>query len=169
MKTLHILFLFSFLFLLTSQSCKKKEKLPEGDHTLYCYIDGELFVPEGDCNVASTMPCQDALNFIKHENDYFIAHAKNNEENINLRFCILNWEEGKFYLSKNNGDFYDLSNNNAAIFKDNKLYISHDNSGWVKFEQASPDGDTKGTFEFTLYNVEDSTDVIRVTDGHFDD
>ena len=168
MKTLHILFLFSFLFLLTSQSCKKKEKLPEGDHTLYCYIDGELFVPKGDCDVASTFPCQDALNFYKYTN-FFEVVAFNEDKKQALGFNIRNWATGTFYLSRSSGDLYDISNNHAVVRKNGKTYISHDNSGWVKFEQASPDGDTKGTFEFTLYNEEDSTDVIRVTDGHFDD
>ena len=168
MKTLHILFLFSFLFLLTSQSCKKKEKLPEGDHTLYCYIDGELFVPEGDCDVASTFPCQESLQISKTEH-IFDLWARGDK--YTLEFLILNWGEGTYYLEEGSTTYHDFNKTYAILFnkRNHNTYISHDNSGRVKFEQASPDGDTKGTFEFTLYNVEDSTDVIHVTDGHFDD
>ena len=167
MKTLHILFLFSFLFLLTSQSCKKKEKLPEGDHTLYCYIDGEFFVPnKSDCNVTSTYPCTEALQFSKTD---IIFRVLAKGEKYILGFNVMNWDVGTFYLENGNPDFYDFKTYAIVHIRGGATYISRDSSGWVKFEQASPDGDTKGTFEFTLYNVEDSTDVIRVTDGHFDD
>ena len=38
-----------------------------------------------------------------------------------------------------------------------------------KTKTINEDDNTKGTFEFTLYNENDDSDVIHVTGGYFDD
>ena len=58
--------------------------------------------------------------------------------------------------------------NHAIIKINNKTYLSKDNSGSVTFTKVS-DTNVEGTFEFTLYNENDDSDTIRVTNGKFND
>jgi len=149
-------------------SCTKKEP-PTGDHTFSCYINGELFVPKGNGNLSSTSPVDDGLSFIKYET--YIQVKATDYKKYNVMFNIVNWNEGSFSLSASDGSYYNHTINHAmvGIRKTGKWYLSKDNSGTVTFTKADLNGDTKGTFEFTLYNENDPTDIIHVTNGKFDD
>ena len=71
-------------------------------------------------------------------------------------------------LNESDGSFYNYDINHAIIRKNGVLYLSKENSGTITFTESSSDN-VKGTFEFTLYNENDESDTIHVTDGHFDD
>ena len=167
MKTIIRFTSLLFIILLFSNSSCTKRKPPTGDHTFSCYIDGELFIPKGSSNLTSTGPIGDGLSLLKYD-DFFHASASDYNK-YTIMFNIVNWEEGIFQLSNSNGDFYNDSTNHAMCKKNDIWYLSKENSGNVTFTKADIDGDTMGTFEFTLYNENDPTDVIHVTEGRFDD
>ncbi len=162
MKTLLKITFYLFVVLIfTTSSCRK---LPHGDHSFYCYINGELFVPKGDPNF-TTSPYVEPLAFYVNQ-DNFRVRAFNSKYHIMIN--IVDWDIGTHYLSQSE-DYYDYSKNHARVGVNQTWYISKPNSGKVTFTEASLDGNIKGTFEFTLYNENDDSDVIHVTGGHFDD
>lgn len=55
--------------------------------------------------------------------------------------------------------------NHATVKLHNKRYLSKKNSGSVTFTDLS--ASPTGTFEFTLYNENDESDIIKVTRGRF--
>lgn len=155
------------MLFLTNGSCEKPEQeIPTGDNTFSCFINGELFVPKGNTNVTTT-PTNDGLSFYKYE-DFFQANIQDYEKYY-VMFNIVNWEIGTFNVSNSSGVLTDHSLNHAMVRMDGIWYLSKENSGTVTFSEASIDGNTKGIFEFTLYNENDDSDVIHVTNGQFDD
>jgi len=169
MKPIKYYIIYSFLFVLcTSVSCNKTdaEVIPTGDHTFSCYIDGILFVPKGSI---TSMPYDDGLALYIQET-FFNATAKNSTNNVIVYFTIIDWVEGTFNLTVSNGLFQpsDPNNINHAIVGINGIkYLSKENSGTVTFTTVT-ETDVKGTFEFTLYNENDESDVIHITNGNFD-
>jgi len=164
MKTLNYSLL---IFILALISCNNDEQeLPTGNHSFYCYIDGELFVPKGNTNIASTSPANDGLNILNYD-DSFNINA-NDYRKYTIMFNIANWAEGTFSLSECDGNFYNYSINHAIVRINGVTYLSKENSGTITFTENTQNN-VKGTFEFTLYNENNDSDVIHVTNGHFDD
>lgn len=162
LKTLNYSLLILFL---SSASCNSndEQELPTGNHSFYCYIDDDLFIPKGNPNI-STSPSNDGLrisitdNFYQIEaNDYsnyvvFINIKEINSENINL--------------NNSTGSFYDFDINHAIIKKNGVKYLSKENSGSIIFTENSDN--VNGTFDFTLYNENNENDTMQITNGHFD-
>ncbi len=164
MKKVLISLVYLSLLLVFPASACKKQNLPSGDHSFYCYIDGELFVPKGDPNF-TTSPYVEPLTFYVNQENFRIR-AFNSKYHVMIN--IVNWGVGTHYLSQSE-DYYNHSTNHARVGVNQTWYVSKPNSGKVTFTEASLDGNIKGTFEFTLYNENDESDVIHVTGGHFDD
>ena len=168
MKILKHLVVYSLtLLLFTNNSCKKPE-VPTGDNTFSCYIDGELFVPK-TTNDGIT-GSDDGLSLYQYENR-FTAFATD-KDIYTVYFNIANWGVGTFPLTDSNGlirpyDPYDI--NHAIIKKNGILYLSKVSSGIVTFIEANHPGEVNGTFEFTLYNENNESDIIYVTNGKFND
>ena len=170
MKTLLKISSYLFVVLMFFTSSCRKIYLPFGDHSFYCFINGKLFIPKkGEANIFSTKP-YDSSGLIIWKNDEVFRIEASDQKKYIIMFNIVNWGKGTHYLSEGTY-FYDKSVNHAMIKVDHKWYKSKPNSGKVVFNKAKIDGDdnTKGTFEFTLYNENDESDVIHVTGGHFDD
>jgi len=153
--------------LCASVSCNitDDEVVPTGDHTFSCYINGDFFVPKGSI---TSMPYNDGLSFLRYE--FFAATAKNQTKNAIVYFTITDWKEGTFNLTESNGLFppSDPNNINHAIVGINGIkYLSKENSGIVTFTTVT-ETVVKGTFEFTLFNENDDSDVIHITNGNFD-
>ena len=173
MKTLKHLVLYSVILLIfTNNSCKKPET-PTGNNTFSCYIDGELFVPEGGSSIYTPGPISDGLSLYAYD-EHFTAYARNSESIIVYFNIGADWGVGTFYLVNSNGLFrpsdpYDI--NHAIVEKNGIKYLSKEGSGNITIIESSypESGGIKGTFEFTLYNENDDTDVIHVTNGKFDD
>ncbi len=163
MKTFKIFLLYSFLMLfLTNGSCKKPD-IPTGDHTFSCFIDGKLFVPKGNSSF-SDGPFNDGLSFLRYDT-FFSGSAKDFKE-YTVFFNIKDFATGTFNLKASNGSFYDNSYSHAIVRHNNVYYLSKENSGSVTFSEAADN--VVGTFEFTLYNENNENDIIRVTNGNFD-
>ncbi len=167
MKTLKNIFFYSLLLIFFNNASCNKQEIPTGDHTFSCYIDGDLFVPKGSGNMTSTTPVNDGLFFSKYEN-YFHTSAKDYKK-YTMMFNIVNWEVATFDLVASSGNFYDHSINHAKVRHNNVWYVSKENSGIITFIEADSNGETNGTFEFTLYNENNENDIIHITDGKFND
>ncbi len=158
--------------LCTSVSCNKTDDdvIPTGDNTFSCYIDGVFFVPKGSI---TSMPYDDGLSFLRNEyfeSEYFRTEARNTNKNIVIYFSILDFNMDTFNLTESNGLFdpSDPNDINHAIVGVNGIkYLSKENSGAVTFTEVT-DTNVNGTFEFTLYNENDDSDVIHITQGNFD-
>ena len=165
MKTLLKISFYLFVVLLVSVSACKKQKLPSGDHSFYCYIDGELFVPKGDPNF-TTSPYDDGLRISITDNFYQIE--ANDYRKYTVFINIKDIHSSVINLSESSGSFLDFEKNHAIVKKNGVKYLSKNNSGRIVLIENTGEN-VKGTFEFTLYNENDDSDVIHVTGGHFDD
>lgn len=170
MKNLKKYFIYSiFILFLTNGSCIK-HKVPTGDNTFSCYIDGDLFLPKGSNSITTPGgPVGDGLTTLVNESR--LAITASNDNSCIVFFNIVNYEVGEFNLTASNGNLYNYSYNHALILKDDVKYLSKENSGTVTIIESyyPSSGGIRGSFEFTLYNENDENDVIHVTDGQFDD
>ena len=159
-----IVFLGSLLLLLTSSSCDNDD-IETGDESFSCYINGQLFVPKARPLSFTTSPLSKKLIF--NRGSYFSVEAKDHEK-YSIFIMIRNFKDsGSHSLQQNN--FNGITNYvwiRTIINGEN--YTSKENSGTVTFTEVS-DTNVAGTFEFTLYNENDETDIIKITKGKFND
>jgi hypothetical protein len=165
--------------ILLAFSCKKEEERRLGDGTISFYMNGELWQnSEFGKNSGG----------INSESYLFITNSKENigvsghvwGESTLYFFLVKGKKEGEFHLKQSNGlnSFSaDKSSQNHMNFNSKKLgsYLSTENSGWVKVTKYEHYQDSKGEwhldyegeFEATLYNKDDPSDIIEITDGRF--
>ena len=160
-----IVFLGSLLLLLTSSSCDNDD-IETGDESFSCYINGQLFVPKARPFSITTFPVRKKLTF-STMNSYFSVKATDFEK-YRVVFNILDYDIGIFNFSQSDGNVFNNDLNHVIISIGDKRYLSKENSGTVTFTEVS-DTNVEGTFEFTLYNKNDETDIIKVTKGKFND
>jgi hypothetical protein len=159
-----VLFFSSFFLLLTSSSCETND-IETGDESFSCYINGQLFIPKANVNLLGTLPHQNNLSFGKDSS--FLIRAAN--QDYGIFFSIENFSLGEFNLSESDGNNFNYQLSHIIIrTREDKTYLSKDNSGSVTFTEVS-DTNVEGTFEFTLYNENDETDIIKITKGKFND
>ena len=100
-----------------------------------------------------------------------VVVAREKHKDILIYFMIVDYGEGTYTLSESDGNYEPihpgLRNNNAIIAIGSRKYLSKNGSGTVTIIDTTGT-ELKGTFEFTLYNEKDDSDVIHVTDGRFD-
>ncbi|PQJ76668.1 hypothetical protein [Polaribacter glomeratus] len=102
--------------------------------------------------------------------DTFISLKASNSSDF-VYFSISDRKIGKITLKESlgfSGSSDTHSINHAIAMIDNKKYLSKNSSGIVTFTNIS-EINVMGTFEFTLYNENDDTDTISVTNGKFND
>jgi len=172
-KLLNFLILGLVLALLTNASCTEPEPpIPAGNGTFSCRINGKLFLPKA-IGGWSTSPSSshDGLSYFVKP-DYFTIQTSNSEYSM-FYINITNWKLGTFnlidsngYVGHQNGDPRDT--NHVIVIKKGTKYLSKQGSGNVTFIESS-DANRRGTFEFTVYNENNSNDVLRITNGQFDD
>lgn len=163
-KIKKVLFYCSILILITSSSCETNDEVEFGENTFSCYINGEVFVPKPQTTI-STSPLSKKLEF--NRGSYFSMSAKDHDK-YTIFIMIKNFEDKISHplkLNNHNGD-----NNYANIYTliNGEKYISKDNSGTVTFTNIT-DNNVEGTFKFTLYNENDNSDIIQITNGKFND
>ena len=171
-KQLKILILGLVLALFTNASCTEPDPpIPTGNHTFSCIINGKLFLPQATGGW-STSPsgADDGLSYYITP-DHFNIQTGNNEYSM-FYINIANWKLGSFnlidsngYVGPQNGDPRDI--NHVIIIKNGVKYLSKQCSGSIIFTGVT-DADSKGTFEFALFNENNSNDVLQITAGQFD-
>lgn len=171
-KTIYYFVLFSTLILLTALSCKKQteaeEQLPTGENTLYCYVDGNLYIPQYSDGIPPVPPiyyfgCTDDVSYKLAARDIKIFF----HNGINkIGSIVLNQAHyDSCWVLDNHAYYLRKEDVNGTLLT--KLYYTHDGSGTVNITYLSEDKRKfKGTFEMTVYH-EDTDAEIHITDGHF--
>ena len=187
-----------FLILLTTFSlicCNKDEdktpieQLPPatttGANTAGCIINGKIIIPKnGTPDFIGTpygLRLSVGINFWPNKNDYWqLEIANKNDSNTG---GIILWVKnmftgnGDYIVGQSNGELNsDGPNNNQIIVGIkvngvNKTYWSSTNSGIIKITRsdlATGISIYSGTFSCTLYNKDNPSETIQVTDGRFD-
>jgi hypothetical protein len=161
--------------ILLALSCKKEEERRLGDGTISFYMNGELWQNSA---VGNTIGGINSKSY----------RFRGGLEEVNRSFKGIVWDESLIYVGVSNGsnNYYELGNgknvdihllddfkNNKMTFKYNsKVYLSRKNEGYIKYTKLYADSINKvshieGVFEATLYNKDDSSDIIEITDGRF--
>jgi hypothetical protein len=188
--------IFVALLIVIFTSCSKPDNstqqdiLPEatttGANTAGCYINGELLIPKNGSQAIGGpdlygLNFNAGINFWPNKNDYWqleIANKKyTNGSGVILWIKNMSIGNGKYIVDQSNGGLYnDGPNNNqiiAGIKTDgiNKTYYSSPNSGIIKITRsdlATGVSIYSGIFNATLYNKDNPSEKIQITDGRFD-
>jgi hypothetical protein len=164
--------------ILLAFSCKKEEERRLGDGTISFYMNGELW-QNSEFGKNSGGINSESYSFVINSKENRGVSGKVWGESTFYFFLIHGKETGQFVLGKSitANDFWsDKSENNHMNFTTKKgMYLSKNNSGWVKVTKVELYQDDEGEwhlhyegeFEATLYNKDDPSDIIEITDGRF--
>jgi hypothetical protein len=158
-----------------------------GANTAGCYINGKLLIPKNGSQAIGGpalygLKIGGGINFIAPiiGDDYFyvrIQNLKDSEgDDIYLHFSDMTQGVGNYTIGQSNGDYFIASpHNNHVVLKRNlysnniKTYISPTNAGIITVTRFDyPNGIYSGIFNMTLYNVDNPSETIQITDGRFD-
>jgi hypothetical protein len=166
--------------ILLAFSCKKEEERRLGDGTISFYMNGELWQNSEFGKNSGGIGSNSYSFVIDPSNDNRGIMGKIWGESVIYFFLVDGKKEGEFKLDKSNGVNIFASDNSSKEhmnFHSQKLgsYLSKKNSGWVKVTKYEHYQDSKGEwhqnfegeFEATLYNKDDPSDIIEITDGRF--
>jgi hypothetical protein len=179
-------------------SCSKNDDTPTipldqlpaititGANTAGCLIDGKVLIPKNGSQAIGGSPSY-GLKLNAGGNfhpptiggDYFqleIANKKDNDgAGIILWIKNMSNSTGNYIVGQSNGELYSYGPNNNQIIAGirlngiNKTYYSGNDAGTItitRFDYAN--GVYSGIFNSTLYNKDEPTEKIQITDGRFD-
>ncbi len=193
MKKLTILLLATILL----TSCSKDttvetpaDTLPPatttGANTAGCYVNGKLLIPKNGEQAIGGSPNyglyqRQGNNFWPNKNDYFGVDISNKKDfqNFSVYVWIKDMQNGNgdYIVGQSNGQIHSNGPNNNQIFAyvnidgTLKTYYSSINSGIIKITRSDMITGIaifSGTFSATLYNINNPSETIQVTDGRFD-
>ena len=189
--------IFFLLLLFIAISCSKEnasvtppDTLPPitqvGANTAGCIINGKLLIPKnGSTSFTGTpygLKYNYGGNFWPYKNDYWQLQISNNKD-PNNNFGVVLWIKnmsvgnGDYLIGQSNGEMYSLGPNNNQIFAGitengtNKTYWSGLNAGIIKITRSDLGVGISiysGTFNCTLYNKDNPSEIIQITEGRFD-
>lgn len=163
MKKVFVLFL---AFLLAN--CQDRNSAESGDNTLSCDINGKLFVPKY-LNATSASSYKGlSINRANNGKDLEI-YATNKTDNTDIYIYVKDFSLGSFELSDSNGSGTNINNSQATVIYNSKKYLSKSGNSGSLIITTLTSSDVKGTFFFKLFNENDPSDVIDITNGKFDD
>lgn len=168
----------------------QQDKLPlatqAGANTAGCYINGALLIPKNGSQAIGDSPAY-GLNINAGINfnapiigdDYFQLEIANKKDSngAGVILYIRNMQNGvgHYIIDQSNGELYsDGPDNNQIIVGIringiNKTYYSSSNSGTITITRFDyPNGIYSGIFNCTLYNKDNPSETIQVTEGRFD-
>jgi hypothetical protein len=187
-------YLLSFLLFACSSNDDKpqdpEDQLPpittHGANTAGCIINGKVLIPKNGSQSIGGSPRYGLIksqgnNFWPNKEDYFqleIANKKDpNSRGIILWINSLQNGNGDYIVGQSNGELYSDGPNNPHIILGisengtNKTYWSSPNSGIIKILRSDLSVGTSifsGIFNATLYNKDNVSEIIQITDGRFD-
>ena len=167
------------------------DKLPEstmvGANTAGCYINGELLVPKNGSQAIGGSPAYGLITGAGNNfhpptigGDYkFIRIANLRDiggDDIYIHFNDMKMGIGDYSVGQSNGEYYIDGPNNPEIIVHTfdginlgKTYYSGANAGAITVTRFDyPNGIYSGVFNCTLYNKDNLSETIQVTNGRFD-
>ena len=157
-----------------------------GANTAGCIINGKVLIPKnGSQTIGGSalygLKYNYGGNFWPNKNDYWqleIANKKDvNGAGIILWIKNMSTGNGDYIIGQSNGELNSLGPNNNQIIAGigengvNKTYWSRTNSGTIKIIRSDLGVGISlyaGTFTATLYNKDNPSEIIQITDGRFD-
>lgn len=184
------------LLFLALASCSKdntetpQDQLPPitttGANTAGCIINGKVLIPKNGSQAIGGSPAYglnkiQGNNFWPNKDDYWQLEIANKRDvnGIGVILYVKNMSvgNGNYEVGQSNGELYiDGPNNNQIIanIKENGIYKtfwSGNNSGIIKINRSDLFVGTSifsGTFNAVLYNKDNPSETINITDGRFD-
>ncbi len=187
--------LLVLLFILVLSACTKNDATPQdqlppattiGANTAGYYINGELLIPKNGSQAIGGSPNyglyqRQGNSFWPNKNDYWGIDISNKKdfENLSVFVWIKNMQTGigDYIIGQSNGELHSNGPNNNQIFayiKKNGVlntYYSSNNSGIIKITRSDLGYGIaifSGTFNCTLYNKDNPSETIQITNGRFD-
>ncbi|WP_310555337.1 DUF5025 domain-containing protein [Flavobacterium sp.] len=157
-----------------------------GVNTAGCMINGKVIVPKNGINGTSGFPVYGLKyvvgpNFgLPNFNDTFsltITNLKDKGVNywIYIHINDMTIQDGIYNVLQSNGEFLNSPNNPHIIVRETfdgvsgKTFISGPNSGIINITRFDYNNKIiSGLFNCTLYNKDNSSETIQVTEGRFD-
>jgi len=157
-----------------------------GANTAGCVINGKVLIPKNGSQAIGGSPNyglyqRQGNNFWPNKNDYFGVDISNKRdyENFSIYVWIKDMQNGNgdYIVSQSNGQIHSNGPNNNQIFatiNQNgilKTYYSSDNSGTIKITRSDMETGIaifSGVFNATLYNINNPSETIQITEGRFD-
>lgn len=163
-------------------SCQKEEQgcfkgRDKGDGTLSFYIDGELWQNSCEWNntgsINGTANSSMGLYGGSNENEISVYAKQWNKSLIYIGLVTTVVDEVCIFgegLLIYDGIIDPFDHCKITLSYNNKEYLSMENNGFAKITKRGYDtinniGHNEGIFQATLRNVEDSTDLVSITDG----
>jgi len=189
--------LIYILLFITLTACSKddnnenqQDQLPpittSGANTAGCIINGKVLIPKNGSQTIGGSPnygmnVSAGINFNEPiiGDDYWqleIANKKDpNGAGIILWIKNMQMGVGDYIVNQSNGELYEDGPNNNQIIAGitvngvHKTYWSGTNAGIIKITRFDyTNGIRSGIFNVTLYNKDNPSETIQVTDGRFD-
>ncbi|MBP7172721.1 MAG: DUF5025 domain-containing protein [Cloacibacterium sp.] len=176
MKTFFLLLLIGF----SAISCTdrntetKTDQLPPitqtGANTAGCLVDGKVLIPKNGSQAIGGPPAYGLV--ISRLYGSFRLDIKN-YKNAFIHLFIKKLEDNKsiYNIEQSDGEFYEPHSNNSesqlSISYNYKEYLSSSNSGTINITKNSYPI-ISGTFTATLYNKDNPSEKINITEGRFD-
>lgn len=158
-----------------------------GANTAGCIINGKVLIPKNGSQSFGGSPAYGltiggGLNFNAPivGDDYFYIRIQNLKDiggdGIYIHFNDMTQGIGNYFVGQSNGQYFAYGPNNPQIIANTydgvnigKTYYSGPNSGTINVTRFDyPNGIYSGTFNCTLYNKDNPSEKIQVTDGRFD-
>lgn len=188
---------FLLLFTAFTLSCcnnddnTSQDQLPPitstGANTAGCIINGKVLIPKNGSQAIGGSPAYGLTtgagsNFHPPTigNDYFYVRIANLRDNggddVYLHINNMSLGAITYNLEQSNNDYFDDAPNNPQIIAHiydgvnlGKTFLSGANSGTISITRFDyPNGMYSGIFNATLYNKDNPSEKIQVTDGRFD-
>jgi hypothetical protein len=188
-KTIFLLALLVFTACSTNNDTPQDQLPPAtttGANTAGCYINGKLLIPKNGSQAIGG-PLIYGLDYNLGNNfgnplfnHYFAISIKNRKDvdgdNIYIHLNQMVQGVGTYVLGQSNGNKFIASPNNNHV-----VLIRGENSGSVQTYLSNPTSGTiiitrfdypnkviSGSFTFSLNNVDNSSEIIQVSEGRFD-
>jgi len=188
--------IIAFVFSLLASGCSKddnkqdpEDKLPEatmiGANTAGCIINGKVLIPKNGINSTNGFLTYGLEYVVGPQfspptfNDYFclwIANRKDKNRSLYIHLPTLINRIGNYNIGQSNGDTESDGPQNPYILcyiknSDNtyKTFYSSNNSGVIKITRFDYQNKIySGTFSCTLYDKDNPSEIIQITEGRFD-
>ena len=190
MKYLFLSFLVLLFGCTKTETTNTQETLPPitqvGANTAGCIIDGKVLVPKNGSQAIGGFPVYGFTYNLGYYygnpsfNDYFALRITNrkdvNGDEIYLHLSDMTQGVGDYIIEQSNGQYYinSLHNNNIVVkrnFNTNyeTTYLSNSNAGKITITRFDyPNKIISGIFSCSLYNKDNPTETIQITEGRFD-